>query len=228
MPFLAFGLVGVHVAAGDATVWGLYGGFFAALALWGWIELSFLSGVVTGPNRAPLPEGLVGWPRAWAAWWAVAWHELLLLAGLAYVLWASSTAVNAMAALTFGVLYAARVLAKLNLFLGVPGINMEAVPRALSHIPTYFRQGDASWLFPLTIIVLSLSTALWVSRLAAATSAEEAVTFGLLSALTGLALIEHWMMILPMADTKLWRWLMPERPSSPAPKPAKTGMSHDL
>ncbi|MEO1703926.1 MAG: putative photosynthetic complex assembly protein PuhE [Pseudomonadota bacterium] len=228
LPFLVFGLVGVWWAASDGTVWGMYGAFFAALALWGWIELSFMSGAITGPNRSPLSEGVVGLARAWAAWWAVAWHELLLLGALVFVLWASAGGVNALAPWTFGILYGARVLAKLNLFLGVPGINYDAVPRALSHIPSYFRQGDPSPLFPFSIIVLSLGTALWVSRLAAATSPEEAVTFGLLSTLTGLALIEHWMMLLPMADTKLWRWLMPER-SSPRPNhPASTGISHDL
>ncbi|MEM9438617.1 MAG: putative photosynthetic complex assembly protein PuhE [Pseudomonadota bacterium] len=222
LPFLLFGLVGVAAAAGDATIWGLYGGFLAALALWGWIELAFMSGVITGPNRVALPAGARGLPRFWAAWWAVAWHELLLLAGFVYVLWVSSGAVNAMAPWTFGILYAARILAKLNLFLGVPGINYDAVPRTLAHIPSYFRQGDPSWLFPISIIVLSMATALWVSRLAAATGPEEAVTFGLLSALTGLALIEHWMMLLPLADTKLWRWLMPPR-QEPRPTPLNRG-----
>jgi hypothetical protein len=31
--------------------------FLSALAIWGWIELAFLTGIVTGPNRTPLPEG---------------------------------------------------------------------------------------------------------------------------------------------------------------------------
>ena len=222
LPFLVFGVVGVWAAPWDASIWGVYGGFFAALALWGWIELSFMSGVITGPNREALTKGTRGWPRVWSAWWAVAWHELLLLAAFVWVLWCCVGLPNAMAAWTFGILYGARVLAKLNLFLGVPGINLEAVPRALGHIPSYFRQGDPSWLFPVSIIVLSLATGLWVSRLAAATGPEETVTFGLLTALTGLALIEHWMMLLPTADTKLWRWLMPER-REPGPMPMKTG-----
>lgn len=222
LPFLLFGLVGIPAAASDASVWGVYGGFFAALSLWGWIELSFMSGIITGPNRAPLAAGTHGWARVWSAWWAVAWHELLLLSAFLFALAVSQGAPNAMGAWTFGVLYAARVLAKLNLFLGVPGINLEAVPRTLSHIPSYFRQGDPSALFPFTIIVLSLATALWVSRLAAAASPEEMVTFGLLAALTGLALIEHWMMLLPMADTKLWRWLMPDRPT-PKQTPQEQG-----
>ncbi|MEM6895872.1 MAG: putative photosynthetic complex assembly protein PuhE, partial [Pseudomonadota bacterium] len=219
LPFLVFGLVGVAVAAGDASVAGLYGGFIAALSLWGWIELTFLAGVISGPNRASLTPGATGFQRLWQAWWAVAWHELLLLAAFVYVFYVSYGAVSDMAPWTFGVLYGARILAKMNLFLGVPGINLEAVPQTLAHIPSYFRQGDPSWLFPFTIILLSLGTALWVSRLVSAISPEEMVTFGLLSALTGLALLEHWMMLLPMADTKLWRWLMPlAEQSRPTPQ----------
>jgi hypothetical protein len=33
-----------------------------------------------------------------------------------------------------------------------------------------------------------------------------------LSALTALALLEHWFMVLPLPDEKLWRWMLPERP----------------
>jgi putative photosynthetic complex assembly protein 2 len=32
----------------DPSVAGVYWGFLSALAIWGWIELAFLSGVVTG------------------------------------------------------------------------------------------------------------------------------------------------------------------------------------
>ena len=31
----------------------------------------------------------------------------------------------------------------------------------------------------------------------------------LLDALTALALFEHWMMILPLPDAALWRWMLP-------------------
>ena len=68
-------------------------------------------------------------------------------------------------------------------------------------------------MFPLSITVLTLLTALWVERLTGATTPESAVMFAFLSALTALALIEHWMMLLPLADTKLWRWMMPDKPN---------------
>jgi len=35
------------------------------------------------------------------------------------------------------------------------------------------------------------------------------VGFALLSAITALALLEHWLMVLPVPDAKLWRWMLP-------------------
>lgn len=208
VPFAVFGAIAAAAAAEMATVGGIYLGFVAALSLWGFVELTFLAGVITGPNRQPLAKGARGSARFRAAWAVVAWHEIALVSVLAALVWMADGAQNAMAAWTFGTLWVARVLAKLNLFLGVPGINIEAVPRTLAHIPSYFRQADPSWLFPPTILILSLATAMWVSRLFAAPTPEAAATYGLLAALTALALIEHWMMLLPAADTRLWRWLM--------------------
>jgi len=31
----------------------------------------------------------------------------------------------------------------------------------------------------------------------------------LLAALSALALIEHWLMVVPLPDAKLWRWMLP-------------------
>ncbi|MGR3434349.1 MAG: putative photosynthetic complex assembly protein PuhE, partial [Shimia sp.] len=185
----------------------IYLGFGAALALWGWIEMAFLCGVVSGWHRR-IATDATGWRRAWEAFGVVAWHEVLLLAGLGALVWIGWGAANPMPTLTYGVLYLARVLAKLNLFLGVPGFNLEAVPAALAHVPSHFRRADPSWLFPVTIAVLGGLTAAMIAQMMAATGAA-AIAFALLTALSALALFEHWMMLLPMADTKLWRWIVP-------------------
>ena len=47
----------------------------------------------------------------------------------------------------------------------------------------------------------------------ASDTATGAVGFALLSALSALALLEHWLMVVPLPDAKLWRWMIP------APKP---------
>jgi hypothetical protein len=42
------------------------------------------------------------------------------------------------------------------------------------------------------------------------------VGYALLGALTALALLEHWFMVLPLPDERLWRWMLPE-PSNANP-----------
>ncbi|WOI56171.1 putative photosynthetic complex assembly protein PuhE [Palleronia sp. LCG004] len=194
-------------AGGQAA---LFGGFLSALAVWGWIELAFLTGVVTGPARGPLPFCLSEAQRFRAAWRAVAWHEIMLAAGLIVLAALTLGAENTLAFWTYAILFLARISAKLNIFLGVPRINTEFLPNPLSHLPSYFRQGPVSWLFPLSILVLTLAVFCWIERLVFTGE----MRFALLATLTGLALLEHWLMVLPLPDAKLWRWMLP----APTPK----------
>ena len=41
------------------------------------------------------------------------------------------------------------------------------------------------------------------------------VGFALLSALSALALLEHWLMVVPLPDAKLWRWMLPAPKTMP-------------
>ncbi len=106
-------------------------------------------------------------------------------------------------------LFGARISAKLNIFLGVPRINAEFLPAPLAHLPSYFRQAPVSWFFPLSILTLTAAVFCWIERVT--TTGETG--FALLASLTALALLEHWLMVLPLPDAKLWRWALP------APKP---------
>ena len=51
--FLLAALFGLWAVAEDTSVAGAYLGFLCGLAVWGWIELSFLTGLITGPRRTP-------------------------------------------------------------------------------------------------------------------------------------------------------------------------------
>jgi putative photosynthetic complex assembly protein 2 len=186
-----------------------YGAFLAALTIWGWIELSFLTGVITGPNRQPCPPGLIEWERFIRAWGTVAYHEMLLTAMLGTLWLVGHDAANTVGLWTFTVLYFARVTAKLNLYFGVPRINVEFIPRALTHLASYFRMAPVGWFFPVSVTALSLGVACWLERLHSASTPAEIVGFALLGGITGLALLEHWLMVLPVPDAKLWRWMLP-------------------
>ena len=209
LPFLLIGIAMVAGSLHDFSTAGVYQGFLGALAIWGWIELTFLAGAVTGPMRDAAVPGQDGQARFLRAFAALAYHEALLLAGLFGLAIASQGALNRMALSTYMVLFLARICAKLNLFYGVPRINTEFVPARLTHLKSYFRQGPITLAFPIAITVLTALFAACAQNLWTAGTETRAVGFALLTALTGLALLEHWLMVIPLPDAKLWRWMLP-------------------
>lgn len=223
-PLAALALVGLDHAGADPSAGGAYLGFLAAILLWGWIELTFLTGVVTGPNRAPCPPGARGLARFRAAWSAVSHHELLLgltMAGLALHL---AGAANQTGLMTFAILFAARISAKINVFLGVPQFSHDMLPRPVRHLKSYFLRRRATAAFPLAIALLTGATAWWAERAVAAAPGSGAETGAtLLAALAGLALVEHWLMVIPVRDSALWRWAGAKLDgrADPSPGPAE-------
>lgn len=215
LPMALAGAYGAVISASDASPIGAYIAFTSAIAIWGWIEFAFLAGVITGPNRHPCPSDCPEWERFIRAWGTVAYHEITLLLVLIALFATVAGSVQSFAAWTFGVLFFARVSAKLNLYLGVPYINVEFVPETLAHLPSHFRRAKASWFFAASVTALTFAAACWVERAYAATSVGDAVGFSLLSAITVLALAEHWFMVVALPDQKLWRWMMPDRGSAP-------------
>jgi putative photosynthetic complex assembly protein 2 len=215
LPLLLVGAWAVLASLTRADVAGVYMGFLGALAIWGWIELAFLAGIVTGPMRNDCLPGLFGRPRFFRAFATVAHHELLLTIGLLGLVLISGGAVNQMALATYLILYLARIFAKLNLFFGVPRINMEFVPQRLSHLKSYFRRGPVTLAFPAAITALTAMMAICTERLWFATSEATVVGYGLLTALAALALLEHWLMVIPLPDAKLWRWMLPAPKTMP-------------
>ena len=214
LPLLALGIWGFITTLDVTSLQGAYWGFLSALAVWGWIELSFLTGAITGPNVYACPDDAPEWERFIRAWGTIAYHEMLLVAVLITMWLFGYGSANGFGLWTFTILYIARISAKLNLFYGVPKINTEFIPEVLGHLPSHFRISRLNWIFPISITVLSFAVACWLERLASAQSAGDVVGFALLTAITALALLEHWLMVLPLPDAKLWRWMLP----APNPK----------
>lgn len=222
LPLVALGWYGLVATADDPTARGAVLAFLSAIAIWGWLELAFLCGVITGPNAHPCPEGVPGWERFLRAWGTLAYSELALLATAVGLVWHGWHAANPFGVYTFLVLLAARVSAKLNLYLGVPNINTEFLPVPMRHLASHFRVARCNALFPVSVTGLTFATGCWIERLVDQEAGSgRAVGFALLAVLTALALLEHWLMVLPLPDQKLWRWLLPDAPQTPretAPK----------
>jgi putative photosynthetic complex assembly protein 2 len=213
LPLLVLGVAGYVITLPLGGVGAAYGAFFSALAIWGWLELAFLAGVITGPVRAPARAGVPEWERFIRAWGTIAHHEMALtftLIALGLLAFASPDTATTVGFWTFALLWTARISAKLNLYLGVRKVNTEFIPAALAHLPSHFREARLNALFPTSVTLLTVAVAYWGGHAVAAETGAAAVGHALLAAMAALALLEHWLMVVRLPDEKLWRWMLPE------------------
>ncbi|MDR7125630.1 putative photosynthetic complex assembly protein PuhE [Pseudotabrizicola sp. 4114] len=215
LPLLLGGVVGLNETLTDTSATGAYLAFLSALALWAWVELAFLSGIIAGPNTNPCPPGAALPDRFLRAIGTILWHEILLITLLCALVILSHDAPNIFGLWTFAILFFARISAKLNLFFGVPRIHTEFLPRPLAHLASHFRRAPMNAVFPVSITALSYASYCFTERALTAPTPGSLIGFTLLSALTLLALLEHWFMVIPLPDQKLWRWMLPERKPQP-------------
>ncbi len=195
-----------HVRHLDTTA-GAYIGFMGALAVWGWNEIAFLTGWLTGPARSASPLPLSGMKRFKHAAGMILWHELGIAAGFAIVLAIGWGAENTIGVTTYALLWVMRLSTKLNIFLGVPNAPVAFLPAHLHYMASSFRNRAMNALFPLSV---TLSTLVLAVLLQASIEAQEgaATRSALLATLMALAILEHWFLVLPLNSERLWAWGM--------------------
>ena len=207
---LALGaLVGLVHTAPQTTPAGAFCAFTCALLVWGWHELSFLTGWVTGPRQVAATPGVRGWPRFVQAVQAILWHELAILASGCLILALTWEAPNRVGMATFAVLWVMRISAKLNVFLGVRNLSTELLPPHLAYLGSYFRRRAMNLLLPVSIsAATAVAVSLVLDALASPPGSADAVGGLLVATLLVLAIVEHWLLVLPLQATALWRWAL--------------------
>ena len=201
-------VIGLAVLVGvreDTRVVAAIAGFCAALALWSWIEVTFLTGAITGQIRA-LPANLPrrGWRHALAALQAILGHELAIIVLAATVALLSIGWPNTIGLATLLVLWVLRSSAKLNLFLGVRNLGEGFLPDHLAHLLEHFHHRRMNALLPFSLVLGSL-LAVWLgSQAAAATLPVEAVGYTMVATLAALGVLEHLLMVAPLPPEMLW------------------------
>lgn len=213
-------LAGLLATRDDTTVAGAVLAFTCAVLVWGWIEVAFLLGYVTGPRSRPHAKGAGEWARLRGAIGTILWHELFTLAMAVAVLVVTQGAANAAGRWTFLVLWVMRLSAKLNLFLGVTNRGEEVLPGRLRYLATFFGQRPMNLLFPVAVTAATtLAALLWLHAAAPGTSVHDGVALALVAAMLTLAVVEHWFMVLPLTGNALWHWAMQrESPRAVAPR----------
>mgnify|MGYP006274515495 CR=1 FL=1 len=205
-------LVGVAQSSSMATPAGAYLAFTAAVTIWGWLEMSYLMGWITGPWRKPCPPGVTGFARFKLALRTSLYHEAAVTAVGATLLVLCRDVANPLAAHIFLVLWLMRWSSKLNVFLGVPNLNEEFLPEQLGYLTSFMPRRPMNLFFPLAVTVATVITAQLFHAAATAESDSFAATAdSLLAALMLLAVLEHWFLVLPLQDATLWRWALQVR-----------------
>jgi putative photosynthetic complex assembly protein 2 len=193
----------------DTSVAAAYLAFGCGVALWGFLELGFLTGIISGSRRHGCAPGCGGWRHFGHAIEAILHHELAILATGAAVVAIAWGAPNPFGAWTFVVLWVMRQSAKLNLFLGVRNLGEEFLPPHLDYLKSYFRRRTLNPLFPVSVAVPTVVVVLLVrAALAPEAGAFELTGRLLVATLLALAVLEHWLMVLPVSLDALWRWAM--------------------
>jgi putative photosynthetic complex assembly protein 2 len=219
----ALGFTALIISTLHETVWAVYVAFVSALIIWGWVEFTFLAGLITGKTKIECPENINETSRFVHAFNVINHHEFTLLGALVVIGLIDMTGGSAMASKTFACMWLMRIGAKFAIFSGVPKLSVEMMPERLAYLQTYFRSDRIGWGFwaSITGCTLFFASGLYALTHVDYGSVAETQTI-MLTALVGLAVIEHFFMVLPVADSRLWSWAMPNSRTNKTNKKGKT------
>lgn len=217
----ALALMGLSWSAGETTIAAALCAFACALVVWGWTEVSFLTGWITGPRTTASPPGTRGLTRLRHAIAAIIWHELAILAGFLVVLAVSWGGENQTATMSYAVLWVMRLSAKINIFLGVPNHADGFLPDHLAYLKSWFTKKPMNVFFPVSVSAALVATVLVAQpAFSGSAGAFEAASAALVATLLALAVLEHWFLVLPFESITLWRLPAGEGPGAPVARDA--------
>ncbi|NKN32425.1 putative photosynthetic complex assembly protein PuhE [Marichromatium bheemlicum] len=209
---LAVAIFGFALSSLHEGRFAAYVGFTCGLVIWGVLEMSYFTGFLTGPRKHACPQDCRGWRRFWLAVLTSLYHELAIVATAVFLILVAWEQPNQVGVWTFAVLWLMRWSAKLNLFFGVPNLNEDWLPEHLRYLKSYMPKRGMNLLFPISITVSTVVVVLMVLEAVAPHSAgAAAVRLTLATTLLALALLEHWLLVLPLPDEALWSWALPNR-----------------
>jgi putative photosynthetic complex assembly protein 2 len=200
------GLVALFITSRLQSTGSAYLAFSSAIVVWGWHELVFLQGIVTGPRRIACPPNVCGWRRFRYATAVVIHHELALAGTLMLIVALTWGRPQQVGTETFTVLWVMRLSAKLNVFLGVRNLTEQFVPHHLAYMLSYFRRARANWLMPLSLLIATAVLVRMAATVPAGSTALVVVGRALVGTILALAVLEHIFLALPVPDASLWQW----------------------
>jgi putative photosynthetic complex assembly protein 2 len=198
---------GMAASASDPSIKGAYCAFSCGLLAWGWQEITFYMGFVTGTRKAPCPEGCSGWKHFVHAIQTSLWHELAIIGAALVAVTVTWHQPNKIGLWTFMVLWWMHQSAKLNVFLGVRNLNEEFLPDHLAFLKSFLKKKPMNLLFPFSVTISSvICVVMWEHAVAPGASAFTQAGGTFIATMMALAILEHWFLVLPLPAAALWHW----------------------
>jgi putative photosynthetic complex assembly protein 2 len=199
-------VIGLVKVSSETTVAAAYWAFGFGLFAWGWQEISFYMGFVTGPRTASCPENCKGWKHFGHAIQTSLWHELAIIGSAVIIVAATWDQPNQVGMWTFMVLWWMHQSAKLNVFLGVRNLNEEFLPEHLNFLKSFLKRKPMNLLFPVSITVSTVIGTIMFEHAGRATTGFARAGDTFIGVMMALAILEHWFLVLPLPAAKLWNW----------------------
>jgi putative photosynthetic complex assembly protein 2 len=202
---LGASLYGLYLGRNDTTLSGAYWAFAWGVVAWGWQEISFYMGYVTGPRREGCAPDCRGWRHFGHAIQTSLYHELAIIATSVVVVAATWDGANQVGRWTFLIMWWMHQSAKLNVFLGVRNLNEEFLPEHLQFLRSFLKKKPMNPLFPVSVTVSTVIATVLVRQAMQATDTFAAAGNTFLAVLMILAILEHWLLVLPIPAAALWQ-----------------------
>jgi putative photosynthetic complex assembly protein 2 len=214
---------GLWKSRSDTSVAGAYVAFTCAVVTWGWQEVSFLTGTITGSRRTACAAHCHGWRHFGHGVQALVHHEIALLAAGALLVVLHWDSTNTVGLWTYAILWGMRQSAKLNLFLGVRNLGAEFLPPHLAYLQSFFRRRAMNALFPFSLLA-AVALVAWLARATLNSAGPfENAGYALLTSIALLGLLEHTLLMLPVPQDLLWRWSLKSHRASGHASPVVEG-----
>ena len=202
---LAAAVWGLAVSSRDATPTGAYVAFACGVLAWGWQEMSFYMGVVTGPRKAQCPDGCGGLRHFGHAVQTSLWHELAIVASSIVIVALTWGEPNQVGTWSFLVLWWMHQSAKLNVFFGVRNLNEEFLPEHLNFLKGFLTKKPMNNFFPFSVTISTVITAAVLAHaFAHGATPFQQVGLTFIGVFMAFAVLEHWMLVMPMPAGAIW------------------------
>jgi putative photosynthetic complex assembly protein 2 len=215
-------VAGIILVAGvrdSSSVSAAYLSFLGGFLAWGWQEVSFYTGYVTGPRKHACDPGCSGWRHFGHALQVSIWHELAIVVGAVALWFAAAPGTNRVGFWAFVILWVMHESARINVFLGVRNVSEEFLPEHMRYLSSFLRQRPMNPLLPFSVLgSLVLAGVLLIMTLETAAAGPRA-GLGLLTGLAVLGVVEHVFLVLPVPLDRLWTWGLRSREKGGSGRP---------